>query len=293
MENLFGKLALSVAIRTSNMARATGTKRKHGGHPADLPAQGKRSGCTLQKAPTAEEKKSRASTKPKAKGRGCTRSTPWNKGVRQTKTSKQHLFIPRDQIPLFLAVALYWAGPKYACVLWLTLVTSRRISETLLLRGTDIRVQGGEDHDAGHILFQRRPQDDNLGGSGKLGSEEVVARLSKDAIAAIQQLCTDGLEHELRPVLEPFKVAAPLIFQMKPLNKDRFQLDTGSHDFVFATASKKKGCRPNMSKAKCFGRSQGGEENYVSNHWEPEVQPGNEISRQQGDSARSYQTHER
>ena len=269
---MFGKLALSVAIHTSNMARATGKKRKHGVHPADAPAQGKRSGCTLQKVPTAEEKKSRApaqgkrsgctlqkvptaeekksraSAKPKAKGRGCTRSTPWNKGVRQTKTSKQHLFIPRDQIPLFLAVALYWAGPKYACVLWLTLVTSRRISETFLLRGTDIRVQGGEDHDAGHILFQRRPQDDNLGGSGKLGSEEVVARLSKDAIAAIQQLCTDGLEHELRPVLEPFKVAAPLIFQMKPLNKDRFQLDTGSDDFVFATASKKKGCRPNMSR---------------------------------------------
>ena len=130
--------------------------------------------------------------------------------------------------------------PKYACVLWLTLVTSRHISEPLLLRGTDIRVQGGEAHDAGHILFQRRPQDDNLGGSGKLGSEKVVARLPKDAIAAIQQLCTDGLEYELRPVLEPFKVAAPLIFQMKPLNKGRFQLDTESDDFVFATASKKK-----------------------------------------------------
>ena len=171
-------------------------------------------------------------------------------------------------------------------------MTSRRISETLLLRGTDIRVQGGEDHDAGHILFQRRPQDDNLGGSGKLGSEKVVARLPQDAIAAIQQLCTDGLEYELRPVLEPFKVAAPLIFQMKPLNKDRFQLDTESDNFVCATASKKKGCRPNMSR-QSVSDAQGGEENYVSNHWEPEVQPGNEISRQQGDSARSYQTHER
>ena len=93
--------------------------------------------------------------------------------------------------------------------------------------------------------------------------------------------------------LEPFKVAAPLIFQMKPLNKDRFQLDTESDDFVFATASKKKRLQAKRVKAKCFGRSQGGEENYVSNHWEPEVQPGNEISRQQGDSARSYQTHER
>ena len=76
----------------------------------------------------------------------------------------------------------------------------------------------------------------------------MVARLPKDAIAAIQQLCTDGLEYELCPVLEPFKVATPLIFQMKPLNKDRFQLDTESDDFVFATASKKKSCRPNMSR---------------------------------------------
>ena len=127
-------------------------------------------------------------------------------------------------------------------------MTSRRISETLLLRGTDIRVQGGEEHDAGHILFQRRRQDDSLGGSGKPGAEKVVARLSKDAIAGIQELCSDGLEHELRPILEPFKVAVPLIFQMKPLNKDRFQLDTDSENFVFATASKKQGCRPNMSR---------------------------------------------
>ena len=112
--------------------------------------------CTNQRQK--EHKKCAPRAKSKAPGRGCTRSKPWNKGLHQTKTCKQHLFIPRDQIALFLA------GPKYACVLWLTLVTSRRISETLLLRGTDIRVQGGEEHDAGHILFQRRPQDDSLGG---------------------------------------------------------------------------------------------------------------------------------
>ena len=52
----------------------------------------------------------------------------------------------------------------------------------------------------------------SLGGSGKLGGEKVVARLSKDAIAGIQQLCSDGLGHELRPILEPFKVAVPLFF---------------------------------------------------------------------------------
>ena len=264
LQNFCGKLAFSVAISTSKMARAAGKRRKPGVHPADAPTQGKRRGCTRQKAPRVERKKnlantnrqakgrgctrSTANTKPQAKGRGCSRSKPWNKGMRQTKTCKQHIFLPRDQIELFNAVALYWAGPKYACVLWLTLVTSRRISETLLLRGTDIRVQGGEDHDAGHILFQRRPQDGNLGGSGKLGSEKVVARLSKDAVATIQKLSSDGLEHELRPILEPFKVAVPLIFNMKPLKKDRFQLDTESDNFVFATASKKTKCRPNMSR---------------------------------------------
>ena len=91
-----------------------------------------------QESDSVEQKKCVPRAKSKAPGRGCTRSKPWNKGLHQTKPGKQHVFIPRDQIALFLAVALYWPGPKYACVLWLTLVTSRRISETLLLRGTDM-----------------------------------------------------------------------------------------------------------------------------------------------------------
>lgn len=255
------------------MAQATRKRKKHGFHPSAAPTKGKRPGCTRKKVTSAEQKKCVPRAKSKAPGRGCTRSKPWNKGLHQTKTCKQHVFIPRDQIALFLAVALYWAGPKYACVLWLTLVTSRRISETLLLRGTDIRVQGGEEHDAGHILFQRRPQDDSLGGSGKLGGEKVVARLSKDAIAGIQQLCSDGLEHELRPILEPFKVAVPLIFQMKPLNKDRFQLDTDSENFVFCHSVQETGMQAKYVKAKCFGGSQGDQESDVSNYWQPPVQP--------------------
>ena len=198
------------------MAQATRKRKKHGFHPSAAPTKGKRPSCTRKKVTSAEQKKCAPRAKSKAPGRGSTRSKPWNKGLHQTKTCKQHLFIPRDQIALFLA------GPKYACVLWLTLVTSRRISETLLLRGTDIRVQGGEEHDAGHILFRRRPQDDSLGGSGKLGAEKVVARLSKDAIAGIQQLCSDGLEHELRPILEPFKVAVPLIFPHETVEQRSF-----------------------------------------------------------------------
>ena len=120
------------------MAQATRKRKKHGFHPSAAPTKGKRPGCTRKKVTSAEQKKCVPRAKSKAPGRGCTRSKPWNKGLHQTKPGKQHVFIPRDQIALFLAVALYWPGPKYACVLWLTLVTSRRISETLLLRGTDM-----------------------------------------------------------------------------------------------------------------------------------------------------------
>ena len=62
---------------------------------------------------------------------------PWNKGAKLGKSDLQHLFIPRDDYALFLAVAIYFAGPKYAMALWLTMATSRRISETLRLHGDD------------------------------------------------------------------------------------------------------------------------------------------------------------
>ena len=83
------------------------------------------------------------------------RATAWNKGRKHSKTNKQHVFVPREQLQLFFAVALFFAGPTYCAVLWIALVTSRRIGETLLLKGTDVRLRGGEDHDAPHILFER------------------------------------------------------------------------------------------------------------------------------------------
>ena len=127
-------------------------KKKHGFHPSAAPTKGKRPGCTRKKVTSVEQKKCVPRAKSKAPGRGCTRSKPWNKGLHQTKTCKQHVFIPRDQIALFLAVALYWPGPKYACVLWLTLVTSRRISETLLLRGTDMSARRKRARRRTHLL---------------------------------------------------------------------------------------------------------------------------------------------
>ena len=210
------------------MARTTGKRRKHGVFPVDAPAQGKRRGCIpARKRRPLRKRKAAQVQNPRLKDMAAPVQCHRKKVCfqqRQASNTYSYLEIRSHCSKLSHCIG---QAPNtlvsYGCCC-----------------GTDIRLQGGEDHDAGHILFQRRPQDDNLGGSGKLASEKVVARLSKDAIAAIQQLCTDGLEYELRPVLEPFKVAAPLFVQMKPLNKDRFQLDTESDDFVFATACKKK-----------------------------------------------------
>lgn len=84
------------------------------------------------------------------------RPPAWNKGRKHSKTSKQHVFIPREQLPLFFAVALYFAGPSYCAVLWITLVTSRRIGETVLLKGSDVRLRGGEDHDSPTFSFNEQ-----------------------------------------------------------------------------------------------------------------------------------------
>ena len=73
------------------------------------------------------------------------------------------------------------------------LVTSRRISEeTLFLRGTDIRVEGGEDHNAPHVLYQKSEDDKQYRGAGKLGAEKVVSRLSEDSVDGVKFLVEHG-----------------------------------------------------------------------------------------------------
>ncbi len=185
---------------------------------------------------------------PKEKDRGSASKHPWNRGKKNGKTGQQHLFIPRDQLELFFAVGLYWAGPVYAAAIWMCLVTSRRISETLLLRGTDIRVDGGEDHDAPHVLYQKRDDDKQYRGAGKLGAEKVVSRLSEDSVDGIKFLVEHGLQHECRILLEQYRGSHPDLFLTKTLRRDDFRLDVHSNDFIFPSRSKKKGCRPNMSR---------------------------------------------
>ena len=174
---------------------------------------------------------------------------PWNQGHKHSKTAKQHVFIPREQLQLFFAVAQFFAGPIYCVVLWLALVTSRRISETLLLRGTDIRLTGGEDHDAPHVLFQKRQEDKKLRGQGKLGAESLSARISESSIEGLKELIETGLKWECPMTLEPFKSSHPKVFEnVKPLRKDDFMLDVTSETFLFQSDSRKKKCRPNMAR---------------------------------------------
>ena len=76
------------------------------------------------------------------------KKVPWNKGPKMSKSDMQDFFIPLQDYELFLAVALYFAGPKYVMAFWLTMVTSRRISETLRLHGEDVFLEGGPHHDS-------------------------------------------------------------------------------------------------------------------------------------------------
>lgn len=184
--------------------------------------------------------------KEKPANRGLTQPA-WNKGKKPSKTSKQHVFIPKEQLELFFAVALFFTGPVYCAALWLCLVTSRRISETLLLRGTDVQLIGGDEHDAPHILYQQRVEDRHLRGNGKLGKERLVARLSSDAVLGLKRMQEKGLEWECLPVLESYRAFHPETFNMKPMQKKAFILES-TEDYVFPSQSKKKGCRPNLAR---------------------------------------------
>ena len=56
--------------------------------------------------------------KEKPANRGLTQPA-WNKGKKPSKTSKQHVFIPKEQLELFFAVACFLLGqstvPLYGC----------------------------------------------------------------------------------------------------------------------------------------------------------------------------------
>ena len=189
---------------------------------------------TVQQSPVQQSTVHSAATGTEEK-----KKVPWNKGQKMSKSDMQHLFIPREDYELFLAVALYFAGPKYVMAFWLTMVTSRRISETLRLHGEDVFLEGGPHHDSPHILFKKRPEEEQYPGAGKLRGEYVVARLAPDACTTLEKVMTSNLERTLLPVLKPFEVSHPQVFQDKyPMATDTFKWPNGS-GYIFPAATKK------------------------------------------------------
>ena len=169
------------------------------------------------------------------------------------RSDRQHLFIPREDYSLFLAVSIYFAGPKYAMALWLCMVTSRRISETLRLHGSDLYLSGGQFHDSPHILFQRRKAEAQFPGAGKLGADHIVARLSPDACATLEAVHGTKIERALLPALHPFQKTHKEVFEESyPLTTEAFSWPEGDA-FVFPAATKKSKkpwmARQSVSKA--------------------------------------------
>lgn len=112
-----------------------------------------------------------------------------------TRSDRQWLHVPRQDMELFFGVLLYWSGPVYAFCVWLAMSTSRRASEILSLRACDIFTEGGPHHDRPYVLLQKCAADTGIKpGMGKLGCDEVAARISQEAVATIVSIRKNGLE---------------------------------------------------------------------------------------------------
>ena len=78
---------------------------------------------------------------------------------------------------LIVVVGLGMWSPPIAIILWLGMVTSRRVSELLRLRWSDFYPQGGQESDHPHLLFHASPGEENFPGLGKLGAKELACLL--------------------------------------------------------------------------------------------------------------------
>ena len=139
--------------------------------------------------------------------------TAWNKQSKLNKTDRQHLYIPRDDVALFLAVLVWFTEPVYAATIWICMVTSRRISETLRLRSSDICLAGGESCDEPHVLFEVKDEDMEFDGMGKLGGSCVVARIAPQAVVTMRALRTHGLDWAILDPLVPFQSTHADVFE--------------------------------------------------------------------------------
>ena len=112
------------------------------------------------------------------------------------------------------------------------MVTSRRISETLRLRSSDIFLAGGEPCDEPHVLYETKDEDSTFAGMGKLGGSSVVARIAPQAVVTMRALQTQGLHWAILVPLASFQSTHAHVFdhaaaENKKTTKKKWVLPAG------------------------------------------------------------------
>ena len=154
------------------------------------------------------------------------------------KADRHNLYVPREDVQLFLAVAVYFASPITAVLIWMTMVTNRRISEALRLRACDIHVSGSPSCDKPHVWFGEREGEEEYPGMGKLGGDEIYAKLPIESVAMMRSILDSGVPWELLPALVPYQSSHPDVFKKyKPFSKAAFTPAKGS-DLMFPALKK-------------------------------------------------------
>ncbi|CAE7205996.1 unnamed protein product [Symbiodinium sp. CCMP2592] len=170
---------------------------------------------------------------------GC-KAKPWNFGVRFSISRAQHVFVQRKDVPLWLAALVFVAGPLYAVALYLGMVTGRRVSELLRLRGRDFVLSGGGHSDFAHIVIQCREDEKDLPGLGKVAEGLAIARIGDCVVDSIRGLLKDGLCWECLPVLEEHREKHKALFdKVKPLCRTTFRPAPLEEDALWFPAARK------------------------------------------------------
>ena len=180
----------------------------------------------------------RAGTKGKSKAK------PWNHGQKHSISRAQHVFVQRKDIDIWLAALLFVGGPVHCACMYLGLVTGRRISEVLRLRGKDFCLSGGELCDNAYIRVEARKDEAGKPGLGKVPHGCAVARIGDCVVESIEGLLLNGLEWECKPVLQAYRHKHQKLFaELKPLCQKKFhpaRLEDDDLWFPAIGASKQK-----------------------------------------------------
>ena len=96
--------------------------------------------------------------------------------------------------------------------------------------------------DAPHILFQKREKNKKFSGMGKLGAERIAARLAPDVVNTLRDIMDKGVQRQMLPPLEPFKISHPGVFEdFQPRSTKAFHWPTdGGYLFPAQTTKAKQ-----------------------------------------------------